>query len=345
MTLKLAGFTTQKTRAPLLTSAAVMTIAVMTLPTAAQAAGTLAGSTISNTASASYDNGGGTTTITSNPVDIKVDELLDVTVAGTDPSDVATTPGAVQKDYLTFTVTNNGNGDEAFVLGTIASNGGDDYDPTNVKIYIDSDGDGKLDVTKDTLYTPGTSDPVVQPDQSITVFVVVDTPTTVTDGNRAEVVLTAESKTVLDNGNNNTPGYSMAGQGTNGGNAVVGATGADGEDNGFFKVSAATVTLVKSQVVRDQFGGTQAVPGATITYTIVATANGSGAVSGLAVTDPVPTGTTYQAGTIRLGGVVQTDAADTDAGSIASNIVNVNIGALAGGQSRTVTFDVKINGN
>ena len=345
MTVAITAFVKQKNRITLRAGAASIAFAVMALPTASHAAGTLAGSTISNTASASYDNGGGTTTITSNPVDIKVDELLDVTVAGTDPGDVATTPGAVQKDYLTFTVTNNGNGDEAFVLGTIATNGGDDYDPTNVKIYIDSDGDGKLDPTKDTLYTPGTSDPVIQPDQSITVFVLVDTPGTVVDGNRAEVVLTAESKTVRDNGNNNTPGFSMAGLGTGGSNAVVGATGADGEDNGFFKVSAATVTLVKTQVVRDQFGGSQPVPGATITYTIVATAAGSGAVAGLVITDPVPVGTTYQPGTIRLGGTSQTDGVDGDAGSITSNIVSVNIGALAGGQSRSVTFDVKINAN
>lgn len=345
MTLNAVGFVKKNKRVSLLVNTAYMAVAVMALPGAAHAAGTLAGSTISNTASASYDNGGGTTTITSNPVDIKVDELLDVTVAGTDPGDVATTPGAMQKDYLTFTVTNNGNGDEAFVLGTIATNGGDDYDPTNVKIYIDSDGDGKLDPAKDTLYTPGSSDPVIQPDKSITVFVVVDTPGTVTDGNRAEVVLNAESKTVRDNGNNNTPGFSMPGLGTGGGNAVVGSTGADGEDNGFFKVSAATVTLVKSQVVKDPFGGSQPVPGAIITYTIVATANGSGNVAGLAITDPVPAGTTYQPGTIRYGGVVQTDAADTDAGSITGNIVTATVGALAGGQSRTVAFDVKINAN
>ena len=170
-------------------------------------------------------------------------------------------------------------------------------------------------------------------------------PGTVVDGNRAEVVLTAESKTVRDNGNNNTPGFSMAGLGTGGSNAVFGATGADGEDNGFFKVSAATVTLVKTQVVRDQFGGSQPVPGATITYTIVATAAGSGAVAGLVITDPIPVGTTYQPGTIRLGGTSQTDGVDGDAGSITGNIVSVNIGALAGGQSRSVTFDVKINAN
>src|SRR5690606_42000231 len=54
-------------------------LAALTVPMQAQAAGTRAGSTISNTATASFDNGGGPQTIDSNKVDPRVDELLDVT--------------------------------------------------------------------------------------------------------------------------------------------------------------------------------------------------------------------------------------------------------------------------
>ncbi len=330
-----------KRRLVLAGTGAGLAIAVLANPATAFAAGAAAGSTINNTATASYDAGGGTVSVPSNQVSLVVDELLDVTVASTDPGDVPTTPGATQ-EVLTFTVTNNGNGSESFHLGTIASNGNDDYDPTNVQIWLDN-GDGVFDPTTDTLYTPGTNDPVLNPDAVVTVFVVSDTPGTVTDGNRAEVVLTAESNTVLANGNNNTPGYSMPGQGTNGSNAVVGATGADSEDNGFYVVNAATVSLVKSAVVKDPFNGSEPVPGATITYTIVATVTGTGSVNSLSVADPVPANTTYQAGTIKLGGVAQTDGVDADAGSFGSNTVTVNLGTVAGGQTRTVTFDVKIN--
>ena len=326
----------------LLTGGAVLAMSIAILPATAQAAGTAAGTVITNTATAEYDNGSGTTTTTpSNPVNLTVDELLDVTVASTDPADVSTTPGSTA-DELTFTVTNNGNGSEAFTLGTIANNAGDDYDPTAVKIYIDN-GDNIFDPATDTLYIPGTNDPVLNPDQTIKVFVVGTTPGNVADGDRAQVVLTAESNTVLANGNNNTPGTTIAGAGTGGSNAVVGATGADGEDDGFYQVSAATVTLVKSAVVTDQFGGSQPVPGATIRYTIVATVTGSGSVNSLVVSDPAPAGTTYKPATITLGGTAQTDAADTDAGRFASNTVTVNAGTVAGGQTRTVTFDVTIN--
>ena len=324
----------------LLTGGAVLAMSVAILPATAQAAGTAAGTIITNTATAEYDNGSGTTTTkTSNPVDLKVDELLDVTVASQDPTDVTTTPGATSA--LKFTVTNNGNGSETFTLATNANNGGDNYDPTAVKIYID-DGDGVFDAD-DVLYVAGSNDPVLAADAAVTVFVVGTTPGNRVDGDRAQVVLTAESNTVLANGNNNTPGTTIAGAGTGGSNAVVGATGADGEDDGFYQVSAATVTLVKSAVVTDQFGGSQPVPGATIRYTIVATVTGSGSVNSLVVSDPAPAGTTYKPATITLGGIAQTDAADTDAGRFASNTVTVNAGTVAGGQTRTVTFDVTIN--
>lgn len=333
----------------LLTGGAVAAFSLALIPTTAHAAGTLAGTAIKNTATATYDDGSGPQTKSSNEVTLTVDELLDVTVASTNTADVPTAPGDTN-DYLTFTVTNNGNGSEAFTLGTISNNGGDDYDPTAVQIFIDSNDDGDYDPGIDVQYTPGSNDPVLAPDASVRVFVLATTPPsgttagTVSDGDRAQVLLTAESNTVLANGNNNTPGTTISGAGTGGSNAVVGATGADGEDDGFFQVSAATVSLVKSAVVTDQFGGSDPVPGATITYTIVATVNGSGSITGLTVADPIPAGTTYKPSTITFGGTAQTDATDSDAGRFASNTVTVVApGAVAGGQTRTVTFAVTIN--
>src|SRR3546814_20067219 len=91
-------------------------LAALALPMQAEAAGTRAGSTISNTASASFDTGAGTTTVDSNRVDLLVDELLDVTVDSSNPAAVPTTPGATGQ-LLTFPVTNNGKGNEAFKIG------------------------------------------------------------------------------------------------------------------------------------------------------------------------------------------------------------------------------------
>ena len=305
-------------------------------PTPAFAAGTRAGTTISNTATASFDNGSGTQTIDSNRVDLRVDERLDVTVASGNPSDVPTVPGATGQ-VLTFSVTNTGNGQEAFGLSTIANVGGDNYDPVVTQIYIDN-GDGIFDSSTDTLYAPGTNDPVLNPDQSVRVFVIATTPGAVVDGNRGIVTLVAAAKT-----GTGAPGTSFAGQGEGGGDAIVGSTGADGQDNGAFRVAAATVTLVKSATVVDPFGGSEPLPGATITYTITATVAGSGSVNGLAITDNIPANTAYVAGSIALGGSGLTDAADTDAGDYNGTRIRVGLGTVAGGQTRTVTFQTRIN--
>jgi uncharacterized repeat protein (TIGR01451 family) len=321
----------------LLPSCSLLAILVaLALPSQAEAAGTRAGSTISNTASASFDTGGGTTTIDSNQVDLLVDELLDVTVASNNPADVPTTPGATGQ-VLSFSVTNNGNGVESFTLSTVANAGGDDYDPTVTQIYIDN-GDGVFDPATDTLYTPGANDPELDPDESVTIFVIATTPGGVIDGNRGIVSLVAAAVTGTGD-----PGDSFPGMGEGGGNAVVGSTGADGTDAGAFIVSAATVTLVKSAVVTNSLGTADPVPGATITYTIVATVAGSGSVSGLTITDNIPADTSYANGSMTLGGAPLSDAVDADAGDYNGTRISVALGSVAGGQTRTVTFRTTID--
>jgi uncharacterized repeat protein (TIGR01451 family) len=318
-------------------------LAALALPVQAQAQLaspplTRAGTTISNTASATFDTGGGPQTVDSNRIDLLVDELLDVTVGSNAPADVPTAPGATQQ-ILSFRVTNTGNGPENFVLSTIANAGGDDYDPVVNQIYIDANGNDSFDPATDTLYTPGSGDPLIQPETGITVFVVATTPATVVDGHRGLVSLVAAAKT-----GTGAPGTAFAGQGEGGGDAVVGLTEADATDEGAFVVSAATVTLVKSAAVTSNpLGTADPVPGATITYTIVATVAGSGSVNGLAITDDIPANTTYTPGSITLGGAGLSDAVDADAGDYNGTRINVALGTLAGGQTRTITFRTTIN--
>ncbi len=301
----------------------------------AHAAGTRAGVTISNTATASFDTGGGVTNINSNRVDLLVDELLDVTVASNDPADVVTTPGATNQ-LLTFRVTNTGNGSEAFVLSTVSTLGGDNFDPTVTQIIIDN-GNGIYEPGIDTVYVPGAGDPVLEPDAGVTIFVLSTIPGSAVDADRGIVRLVAAAKT-----GTGTPGTSFAGAGEGGGDAVVGATGADGQDEGAYAVASASVALVKSATIVDPFGGDESVPGSVITYQIVATVTGSGSVSGLTITDAVPATTTFVPGSITLDTAPLTDASDADAGSFASGQVAVGLGTVAGGTTRTVRFRATI---
>lgn len=306
------------------------------VPESALAAGTRAGTLIENTASATYDVGPTQVSVNSNTDTVRVDELIDSVVDWSDSADVTTVPGSTGQ-VLTFSVTNSGNGEESFALSTVSTLGGDDYDPSVTSIVID-DGDGIYEPGQDTVYVPGSNDPVLLPDASVTIFVISTTPAGADDGDRGGVQLVATSRT-----GTGAPGTSFAGQGEGGGDAVIGTTGGDGSDDGFYAVSAASVSLVKSAVVLNQFGNNDPIPGATITYTLEANTTGSGSLANLAINDAIPTGTTYVAGSLRLGATTLTDAADADAGRFSSNAITVSLGTVPGGQTRTVTFQVTIN--
>jgi uncharacterized repeat protein (TIGR01451 family) len=304
----------------------------------ALAAGTPAGTNITNVATATYElPGGGETSVDSNVVTLKVDELLDVSVAWGDPADVATSAGAAGQ-LLKFTVTNGGNGTESFTLATVGNGGGDDFDPTVTAIILDSNANGAFDAGVDTVYVPGANDPQLDPDESRTVFVLSTIPMLAGDGHRGRVDLTAVAKT-----GSGAPGTSFAGLGQGGGDAVVGATGADAEDDGYYRVAKATVAFVKSATVADLFGGDSSAPGSTITYTLAATVSGSGSLANLRVSDSVPAGTTYKAGSLTLEGGPLTDAADADAGNFTGTGIAVGLGTVAAGTTKTITFQVKID--
>ncbi len=303
----------------------------------AHATGTVAGTDIENTAQATYTAPDGSIVeIPSNTVTIKVDELLDVNVVSNDPGDITTSPGATDQ-ILTFQVTNTGNGQESFRLTADTAVGGDDFDPSLQQIVIDTDGNGVYDPGVDTIYVPGTNDPDLAPDESVTVFVITTIPDTPVDGERAEVSLIAEANT-----GTGAPGTSFDGEGQGGGDAVVGSTGADDDDSGFLAISQAEVTLVKTATVVDPFGGDRAVPGSVITYNLVATISGSGTLSNVVISDPIPASTTYVPSSITLETAALTDASDADEGEFDGTAISVEVGDVPAGETRTVTFEVTI---
>lgn len=308
---------------------AILTAGVTASP--AFAAGTPAGTDISNVATATFNLPDGTEREeTSNTVVLKVDELLDVSVAPA--ADVATSPGG-SGQVLTFMVTNAGNGSEAFSLATQDNAGGDDFNPSATSIVIDSNDNGVYDAGVDTVYS-GSNHPVLAPDASISIFVLSSIPGTAADGERGRVDLTATAVT-----GSGAPGLSFAGEGQGGGDAVVGATGAEADNSGNYLISAANVAFVKSVSVQDQFGGSTKVPGATITYTLVATVSGTGSVSNMAISDQIPANTTYKPASITLEGSGLPDASNFN-----GTAINVNVGTVPAGESRTVTFQTIIDG-
>lgn len=301
---------------------------------------TAAGSTIENTATASFQSAddGERTNVPSNTVTLLVDELIDVLVRSGDAQPVETRDAA-KRQVTTFTVTNTGNGPESYRLSASVALTGDDFDPTNPTIFLDAPGGevGRFD-PGDLPYTPGSNDLDLPQDGSAVVFVLADMPAAAGDSQVGSVRLTATSVT-----GTGSPGLVIAGGGVNGGDAVVGASGGQSLDDGRYRVAAATVSLRKSQTVVDLFGGTRTVPGSTVTYTLEAQVAGSGSVAGLRLSDRVPTGSSYQPGSIALASAIKSDAADGDEAQFDAGEVSVSLGTVPAGETRTVSFRVTID--
>ena len=323
------------TKAPFRLALAPLAIAAALITTPAHAGGVKAGTLIENTASATYDGGAGPVTIPSNTITVKVDELLDVTVTSRDSGPVSVAPGSA---VLTFELTNTGNGPEAYTLTANPAVAGNDFDTTVNGLAVDTNGNGVYDPGVDQMLTGPATTAAIAADASLTVFVLVTIPGGVADGDQSDVSLLAEAVT-----GTGAPGTAFAGQGAGGGNAIVGSTGANATATGSLSVGITDVDLIKSATVRDPFGGTGIVPGATITYAIRAEVRGSGSVSDLVVTDTAPADTTYVAGSLKLDGATLTDAADADAGRFGTSGISVDLGTVSGGSRRTVTFQVTID--
>jgi len=278
------------------------------LSSPAGAVGTAVGTVIDNTAVVDFDLAGTPLTLNSNTTSIAVAERINVTVTLQSPQTLVA-PSETGRALL-FLVTNTGNGSETFQLSIDNLIAGDDFDPIAAvpAIYFDTDSSGDFNAG-DQPYTPGTNDPDLLADESVSVFLVNDIPGGVLNSQIGRSELTATSAT-----GTGAPGTVFAGQGDGGANAVIGSTTGEAADTGEYLVSDVLVDIVKAQLVSDQFGGSEAIPGATLTYTITVNVTSAGTATASVVRDAIPTFTTYSPGSITLNGAATTDAVDADAG-------------------------------
>lgn len=311
----------------------------------ALAVGVAAGTPIDNTATVDYTVGTVTSTASSNTVQVVVAEILDVNV--TPPAAQTPVAPGTTGQVLRFRVDNLGNGAEAFLLVANNAVSGDNFDPlaASPAIYLDTGGTpantGAFDAS-DVPYVPGSNDPNLSADGFVYVYLVNNIPGSVADGNIGRSTLTASART-----GTGAAGTVFAGQGAGGTDAVVGNTTAVDVDQGAYLVQGVTVTATKSQAVVDQFGGTHALPGARINYSIVVNAVGTGTAATAVFADNIPAGTSYVPGTLTLNGGALTDTADGDVGAYETTPqprVRVQLGnLLQASGTQTIQFAVLIN--
>jgi uncharacterized repeat protein (TIGR01451 family) len=331
-------------------AASVVATAAFLLPQSAQAAGTAAGTTVSNTATVNFQVGGVPQTAVTGSATFVVDDKVNLTV--TNNAGATVIPGSTDQ-VLAFTLQNTGNKTHGYSLA--ASLGGG-ITMNNVRIYIDVNGDGNLDVG-DTLYAGGTNAGDLAADATMRLLIVSDTPAGAVNGDISNYQLIA---TTLNAGTTTVTAHDNAIADDKDTQQVVFADAAgpgdvvrDGKHSatGTYTVSTATLSVTKtSTVVSDPFNGVtnpKRIPGAVVRYSIVVTNSGAANASNVVVRDAIPASTTYAASTITLNAVAQTDVGGDDSadmGATNPGEVTATVGALAsGGGSATVTFDVTVN--
>ncbi len=314
---------------------AILTLSLAMGMSSAYAAGTDAGTSISNTATVSYQvNSVQQTDVNSNAAVFVVDRKIDVNVTATG---VTTQPNTLNV-ATTFLVNNEGNLADSFTLNYSYISGVDVS--TGLELYFDTDSSGTFNAG-DTLVANNTVVAFAE-DEVRRYFVVADIPNTATNGQSSLVRLTATTTTAATPPGPDNPATVQVVYAEGAGPTYDGAISGDAT----YSIVSAALTVTKAAVVvSDPTGNVapnaKAIPGATVEYTITVN-NAAGAQSATTVvaTDAIPATTTYVLGTIsKTGG---TAPAPTDANVVGQNLT-VPIGTLAASGSATITFRVTIN--
>ncbi|NNF16970.1 MAG: hypothetical protein HKN70_09495 [Gammaproteobacteria bacterium] len=302
--------------------------------------GTAAGTSVANQATLDYEIGGipQTQVLSDNDgnpangsnattfvVDRKLDALVSENGATYNSSTTATVvPGLSQGGgstgaVLSFTVTNEGNEVQDFSLSAAPTvfdpfSGTDNFDATNVNIFVDGNGNGTYEPAIDTAtyideldyFGNGAGNP-----SSTVVFVVADIPAVQVNGDIAAYVLNAQ---VAEGGTAATQGADITtddsavaddpavvqdvfADSENTNNAGDGISDGIASIEDAYLISSPTLTIAKSSaVISDPFTcpvlpcapGTdpKAIPGAVIEYTIaIVNATGAAAATNVSVSD------------------------------------------------------------
>lgn len=304
--------------------------------------GTTAGTSVGNQASVTYRVGGvdqpavlsdndGNAANGPGVTTFVVDRKLDVLVAERSGNyNSATTPSVVPGQsqsgplgaVLAFTVTNEGNDVQDFSLSAapttfippaFAPPGADNFDATNVNVFVDSNGNNVYEPGVDTATFIDELDHVGNAGgnpSSVTVFVVSDIPAAQVDGDIAAYVLTAQVAvggaagqgadiTTDDAGVADDPAVvqNVFADDANANNGADAATDGTHSSEDAYRVTAATLTVAKSSaVISDPFtcpGGVcpaganpKAIPGAIVEYAItVDNAAGAATATNVAISD------------------------------------------------------------
>jgi uncharacterized repeat protein (TIGR01451 family) len=287
-------------------------VAALSLATSTHAA-TPAGTRIVNTAQLTVA-GDTPRAIESNTVAVAVDALVDVALAA-DAASVALSGAAALP--VGFIVTNSGNASATYDLSAAVDAGA-----SVAAIVRDVDGDGRYDPAIDK----GDASITLAAGAAGRVFVLVA-------GAVGGATVTA---IVVARAGSGAAGTLLPAAGPSGADAVVGTTGARATATSRLDAEATAARLDKAQSVVAPDGSARAMVGSIVTYTLVARfARDCPAVE---VSDAMPEGTRFVAGSITLDDRSLSDSSDGDVARLDGSTVRVALGDMPAGATRTIRF-------
>lgn len=326
----------------------------------AMAQNTASGTQINNQASVSYSVGGQAGSSNSNTASFLVDKKVNLAVAAVG-SYTRVAVGSTDQ-VTTFTVTNLTNSVQDFRLVadqqtvSIPLLGTDDFNVTNMRVYVDSNGNGTYDAGVDTA----TYIDELAPDATKTVFIVANIP----NAANQHVALVGLDAIVAAGGSSGSLGADLQATSlltADNPNAVdvVFADDSnlldqlrDGQQWAFnaYVIDSASVTMTKTaRVISDPYNllvNPKAIPGATVEFCMVVSNAGPGTATGVTLTDNIPANMTYVAGSLNYGGLAvggQCVLNGISGGSFDGTKVTMPIGSILANLSVAVAFRATIN--
>lgn len=326
-----------KNSSKLLTAVSAVALLALSSAPAIAAPGTKVGETITNTVTVDFEVGNVPQNATTATDEVAVDRKVNVTVAQLGTATTSVSPGQTEA-ATTFQITNLTNDIVDFDLtvtqlaGVVSANdanANDNFDVLDtgafpITVYLDANGNNTFDPA-DTLLTGGTDgylDEIAAEAEAgsiVVVHVVAVIPNDRVTGDIAVVSLEADAHAGSD-GVTGSLGAELEDTAGENNAATVdtvladGSGSDDGDNDGAFSarddytVAAAALTATKaSRIISDPVNGVsvnaKAIPGAVIEYCIiVSNAAGSATATDVAVSDPLPTGTTFVDNSVRING-------------------------------------------
>ncbi len=250
---------------------------------------TQSGVVIKNQASAIYTDADGVEHfVTSNIVETVVQPVAGVTLVQDATRYVSTTGGTVSIPHV---LTNTGNTSDSYNL-TLTNLAGAGFDFTSIEIFLDSNQDGQAD-TSTPLDLSGAADtPLLAPGESWYFVVTATVPAGEAVGDQDQYRIDATSTCTC----NAAPGESLTASNTD--TVIV--------------TNQAVISLIKS--ISESSGPSPSSP-TSYRYTLTYTNSGDSAATDVILTDAIPAGLTYVAGSARwsmTGTTVLTDSNPDD---------------------------------